>query len=152
MENLAKKNGSGIEIDSLLGHWQFVSVWKQNADKEDKLSSSLLRLFSASLDLRKLTSDKDFPTLSLSNTIEFGPLLIRFLGLGGIRGKQPLLPFFFERIELKLGKLVLINRLLNEPDEKDMPFFSLIAKSNKDGWLVARGRGGGIALWLMSNK
>jgi hypothetical protein len=29
-----------------------------------------------------------------------------------------------------------------------MPFFALIAR-NSNGWLAARGRGGGLALWIL---
>ena len=53
LEKLAKRDGSGIEYDSLIGLWRFVSVWKKNTDQEDSLSSSLLRMFSACLELKK---------------------------------------------------------------------------------------------------
>jgi len=31
-----------------------------------------------------------------------------------------------------------------------MPFFSLVGISTKDNWLCARGRGGGLAIWVKS--
>lgn len=147
LETLARKKGSGIEFNSLIGVWKFVSVWKQGTDNEDSISSSLLRLFSASLELRKDQLANDSLTFDISNYITFGSLLIRFSGSGELKGSQPLLIFFFERIELKLGTRVLLSRLLQVPDEKNRPFFALIAMEECGKWLCARGRGGGLAIW-----
>ncbi len=148
LEILARKKGSGIEFDSLIGLWKFVSVWKQGTDKADLISSSLLRLFSASLELRKEQMNEELLKFDITNSIQFGALVIRFIGFGELKGSQPLLPFFFERIELKLGTSVLFSRSLSIPDEKDKPFFALIAMGDSGIWLSARGRGGGLALWL----
>ena len=146
-EVLAKKEGSGIDVGSLIGLWKFVSVWKQGTDDEDLISSSLLRLFTASLEVSKNETNKELLRLDIINSIQFGALAIRFVGSGELKGSQPLLPFFFERIELKLGANALFSRSLDIPDEKDSPFFALIAMNDSDQWLSARGRGGGLALW-----
>ena len=69
LETFAKKSGSGIELDSIIGSWKFSSVWKKQTDKEDSLSSSLLRLFSARLDLQKIELSESFPSLSIVNSI-----------------------------------------------------------------------------------
>ena len=148
LENFAKKEGSGIEFIDLIGLWQFVTVWKAGKDKEDSLSSSLLRLFSASLELRENQSNEECSSLSIINSIEFGLLSISFKGYGHLKGPQPRLPFVFECIQLKLGSVILINRTLDIPNEKDKPFFALIAIEESGGWLSARGRGGGLALWV----
>ena len=148
LERLARKEGSGIEFDCLIGLWKFVSVWKQSTDQEDSISSSLLRLFSASLELKKDQGNAELMRFDVINSIRFGDLLIRFVGFGELKGSQPLLPFFFERIELKLGSNVLFSRSLDIPDEKNRPFFALIAMEENGEWLAARGRGGGLALWL----
>ncbi len=152
LEALAKKSGSGIELDSIIGSWKFSSVWKKQTDKEDSLSSLLLRLFSARLNLQQIELSESFPSLSIENSIEFGSLSIRFLGFGGLSGEQPLLPFFFESIELNLGSVLLLKRSLEVPEKKDMPFFALIGKAENGEWLSARGRGGGIALWFKEKE
>ena len=151
LEKASRKSGSGIEQDSILGLWQFVAVWKKETDNEDSFSSSLLRLFSARLSLQRLESSESFPSLTIENSIQFGSLSIRFVGFGGFKGIQPLLLFFFESIELKLGALVLFKRSLEAPQQKSMPFFALIGKAENGEWLSARGRGGGIALWFRDN-
>ena len=147
-ELASKKAGSGIQFDALIGLWKFVYVWKQGTDKEDLLSSSLLRLFSASLELKKNQASEQLSRFEISNSIQFGPLLLSFIGSGELKGLQPLLPFFFERIELKFGRSVLISRSLVVPDEINRPFFALIAMEEDGRWLAARGRGGGLAIWL----
>ena len=148
LEKLARKEGSGIELDSLIGLWKFISVWKRGTDNEDSISSSLLRLFSASLELRKRKTNEEVLQIEITNSIEFGALSIRFIGFGELKGSQPLLPFFFESIELKLGSRILLRQSLDIPDEKNRPFFALIAIEETSKWLSARGRGGGLALWL----
>ena len=76
LEKLSRQKGSGIELDSLIGLWKFVSVWKKGTDNEDKMSSSLLRLFSASLELKKQQVNEDLLKFDLSNSIQFGKLSI----------------------------------------------------------------------------
>ena len=144
LEKIAQKNGSGINFESLIGSWRFHSVWKQKEDKEDLISSSLLRFFSAKLELNKNGSDK----FAITNSIKFGLLIIQFSGIGTLRGNQPLLPFFFDSIELKANSTILISRSLEAPEEKKRPFFALISMGENGRWLSARGRGGGLALWL----
>jgi len=148
LENIARKDGSGITSESLIGLWKFMSVWKQGTDKEDLSSSSLLRLFSASLEIAKDGSNQ----FAITNSIQFGLLSIRFIGTGHLKGKQPLLPFFFECIELKAGSRVVFSRSLKRPDEKNRPFFALISMEENGKWLAARGRGGGLALWINDLK
>ena len=148
LEVEARKGGSGIQLDNIIGLWNFVSVWKKNTDKEDSIASALLRLFSASLEIRKKVRDEKDPWVSITNSIRFGSLSIQFIGSGKLKGSQPLLFFFFESIELKFSKTILISRSLVIPEENNKPFFALIAKDENCKWLSARGRGGGLALWI----
>jgi len=57
-----------------------------------------------------------------------------------------LLLFSFDRLQLCLGGWRLVERSLPEPAAQRMPFFALIHR-DASGWLAARGRGGGLALW-----
>ena len=144
LEKVARRDGSGIEADSLIGLWRFFSVWKKKNDNQDLISNSLLRLFVASLEIKKDESNEFF----ITNSIQFRSLSIRFSGYGKLKGEQPLLPFYFDSIELKLGSSVLFSRSLEKPEEINMPFFALISIEENDKWLSARGRGGGLALWV----
>tara|TARA_Y100001968_G_C19408462_1_gene745025 strand:+ start:237 stop:863 length:627 start_codon:yes stop_codon:yes gene_type:complete len=150
LEKLARKEGSGIQFNSLIGVWEFVSVWKQGSDQEDSILSSLLRVFSASLELKKNEINKDENQFTITNSIRFGLLSILFTGEANLKGKQPILPFFFNQIELKAGENILFNRSLQIPQENQKPFFALIATGENNEWLSARGRGGGLAFWVKS--
>ena len=55
LEKLAKNQGSGIESDSIIGNWKFISIWKKDIDEEDPIFSSLLRAFSAKIEFKKNT-------------------------------------------------------------------------------------------------
>ena len=128
---------------------KFKSVSKKGTDDNDSIASFLLRSFSASLELRKDMSLQEDSKYEIINFISFGLMTIRFIGKGFLKGKQPLLPFFFERIELKVGTNVVFKKELQIPDENNRPFFALIGIGNESRkWLSARGRGGGLALWL----
>ncbi|KGG27814.1 hypothetical protein EV13_1038 [Prochlorococcus sp. MIT 0702] len=148
LEALARKQGSGIEINSLNGLWKFVSVWKQGKEKEDLFSSFMLRFISASLELRQDKGSHESMPLVIVNSVVIGLLKLEFIGRGELKGSQPLLPFFFDQIKVSFASRVLWSRPLDEPEEKERPFFALISMGANGEWLAARGRGGGLALWL----
>ena len=148
LEKLAQDQGSGIEFESLIGNWKFVSIWKKDRDEEDHVFSSLLRVFSANIDFQKEISTNNSPKFSVITSIRFGLLTIEFSGPGYLRGKQPLLAFFINLIELKLRSKILLRRSLKGPKAKEELFFTLIALENNGDWLSARGQGGALVLWL----
>ncbi len=147
LEKLAKDQGSGIEFESLIGNWKFVSVWEKDRDNEDHLFSSLLRVFSANIEFQKEISTNNSPKFSVITSIRFGLLTIEFSGSGYLRGKQPLLAFFINLIELKLRSNILLRRSLTGPKANEELFFTLIALENNGDWLSARGQGGALVLW-----
>ena len=148
LEALARKQGSGIGLDSVNGLWKFASVWKQGKDKEDLFSSFMLRFISASLELRQDNGNHESMPLIIANSVAIGLLKLEFIGRGELKGSQPLLPFFFDRITLSFASRVLWSRPVDKPEEKERPFFALISMGPNGEWLAARGRGGGLALWL----
>ena len=148
LEKISRDSGSGIEFDSLVGDWRFVSVWAKDTDKEDSIFCSLLRFFSANLELKKNFSTEHSPKFTLSTSIQFGLFTIEFSGAGFLKGEQPYLPFFFNLIEFKSGSNILLSKSLEEPVEKKKPFFELIASGKSGEWLSARGQGGALFLWL----
>ena len=148
LEILAKNQGSGIEFYSLIGDWKFVSVWKKDIDEEDPVFSSLLRIFSANIAFKKDISTENSTKFSVVASIQFGLLTIEFSGSGCLKGKQPLLPFVFNLIELKSGPNNLLSRSLNEPEEKEKSFFALIKLEENGKWLSARVQGGAVVIWL----
>tara|TARA_Y100001968_G_C19334980_1_gene706324 strand:- start:268 stop:759 length:492 start_codon:yes stop_codon:yes gene_type:complete len=151
-EKKARVEGSGIKFESLLGLWKFNSVWKQGSDREDSISSTLLQVFSASLELKK---DKKYPEeykFTINNSINFGLLTVSFNGLANLERKQPLLLFSFDCIQIKLSSFTIFKKSLATPDNKNKPFFALVAIDENEKWLSARGKGGGLALWIKDGR
>ena len=150
LENISKKDGSRIEFEDLIGTWKFNSVWKKGSEEIDNISSSILQVLSAKLELKKNNSQNNSFDFRIKNSISFGILSIIFCGQASLKGKRPLLPFFFENLIINFGNFTLVNKPLKKPEEKQMPFFSLIAISKENNWMCARGRGGGLAIWIKS--
>ena len=150
LEKIARVEGSGIDYDSLLGIWKFKSVWKQGSDKEDYISSTLLQVLSASLELKKVNGNIEKKQFTIANSIQFGLISLRFTGKANLERKQPLLPFSFDCLQVKLSSLTILNRSLPKTDKNKKPFFALIAIDSNSKWLSARGKGGGLALWERS--
>ena len=148
LEKFAKEQGSGIEFDSIIGIWKFISIWKKDIDEEDPIFSSLLRVFSAKIEFKKNLLTKNSTELSVIASIQFGLFSIGFLGTGYLKGKQPLLPFCLNLIELKAGSNILLRRSLKEPEDKEKSFFAMIALEENDELLSARAQGGEVVIWL----
>ena len=147
LEKKARVEGSGIEYESILGLWKFNSVWKKGSDKEDSIASTLLQILSASLELKKDTQDAEKDLFTIENSIKFGLLSLTFSGMANLERKQPLLPFSFDCVQIKLASLIILRKSLPLPEQKNRPFFALIAIDLNGKWLSARGKGGGLALW-----
>ena len=149
LESISKKDGSGIGYEDLIGTWKFNSVWKKGSEEIDNISSSILQVLTAKLELKKNNSQNNVD-FKIKNSISFGILSITFYGQASLKGTRPLLPFFFENLLINIGDFTLVNKPLKKPEEKQMPFFSLIAISKEKNWMCARGRGGGLAIWIKS--
>ena len=148
LESISKKNGSGIDYEDLIGTWKFNSVWKKGSKEIDNMSSSILQVLSAKLELKVNNSQKKSVNFKIQNSISFGIISIIFCGQAFLKGNRPLLPFFFESLIINIGNFTLVKKPLEKPIEKQMPFFSLISINKKDDWMCARGRGGGLAIWI----
>ena len=148
LEKFSKEQGSGIEFDSIIGIWKFISIWKKDIDEEDPIFSSLLRVFSAKIEFKKDLLTKNSTELSVIASIQFGLFSIEFSGTGYLKGKQPLLPFCLNLIELKAGSNILLRRSLKEPEDKEKSFFAMIALEENDELLSARAQGGEVVIWL----
>ena len=147
LEKNSQKNGSEISYEELLGKWKFQYVWGKNSDEIKNIPSSILQVLSARLELKNKEDQKNY---EIKNSINFGLLNITFIGSAELKGIRPLLAFYFEELKISISSFPVFNKELKKPEDKKMPFFSLIGISNKDNWLCARGRGGGLAIWVKS--
>ena len=143
-ERQVRHQGSGINADNLIGCWQLQTIWPKGQSDANALSGWLLRSLGACLEI-SLDDDKQ---LRLRNAVNLGALTLQFSGPGELAGGRPLLRFHFEQVKLTLGTITLLQRSLPAPAAKRKPFFALIHR-DASGWLAARGRGGGLALWTL---
>ncbi|MEB3352721.1 MAG: hypothetical protein VKM34_00575 [Cyanobacteriota bacterium] len=146
-EQRSRHEGSGITAAQLAGTWRLVELWSREASPQPRQAASL-RWLQANLQLTP-TRAEDGEQLVVVNGVRVGPLALRFCGQGQLTGRRPLLQFSFQTLELLLGDRLLLQRDLGTPAPSRMPFFALIDQDrDADGrWLLARGRGGGLACW-----
>lgn len=142
-ERSARLGGTGLLASDLQGCWLLDQVWPKGSDRPASFSAALLRGLQARLEMQV-----EDGTLALLNAVRLGPLELSFRGPGRLVGSRPLLQFHFETLEFTVAGRRLLRRALPAPAPQRMPFFALIAR-DPEGWLAARGRGGGLALWRL---
>ena len=149
MEKAVRLTGTGLKSSDLLGSWHLQTVWSKGKQKANPFSSWILKSLKARLEIEAELGDNN-SDLHLSNAVNFGPLELKFQGPGLLKGKRPLLTFHFDSLSLRMGGIALLKKELPTPSQKRTPFFALIER-NPDGWMAARGRGGGLALWKLKD-
>ncbi len=162
-ERRCRQEGSGLSQAALIGSWRLERVWSKGSLLPAAIGATVLRGLAARLQLAPDQEAAGCEGLRMVNSVRLGALELRFEGLGRLQGRRPLLVFSFDRLLLLLGGRVLIQRALPPPDPLRRPFFALIAAEHPApvvgqpwtgeslGWLAARGRGGGLALWLLES-
>lgn len=150
LERQARASGTGLDASRLEGSWQLELVWPKGSSRASAFSGWLLRGLSARLEIVAKPDAAEPQALLLSNAVNLGALELRFNGHGRLQGKRPLLLFSFDQLRLSLAGRCLLQRNLPAPKPQRMPFFALIHR-DPSGWLAARGRGGGLALWRLAD-
>ena len=148
-EKAVRVTGTGLKSSDLLGCWLLQTVWSKGDKKANPFSSWMLRSLDARLEIKADLED-NCSDLRLSNAVNLGPVELKFQGPGLLKGKRPLLTFHFDSLTLRIGGIVLLKKALPTPNQKRTPFFALIER-NPYGWMAARGRGGGLALWRLKD-
>ena len=144
LEKQARQAGSGLTASDLVGCWQLNTIWPKGQTEASVLNGWLLRSIGACLEISNGSGDR----LQLRNAVNLSGLTLQFTGPGELNGRQPLLKFRFEQVELLVGRFALLKKELPAPEEGREPFFALISRS-PEGWMAARGRGGGLAFWTL---
>jgi len=143
-ERQVRQEGSGINADDVIGCWQLQTIWPKGRSEANAFNGWLLRSLGACLEISAAGDHH----VRLRNAVNLGPVTLQFSGPGELGGGRPLLSFHFEHVRLTLGAITLLQRSLPAPPAKRKPFFALIHRDST-GWLAARGRGGGLALWTL---
>jgi hypothetical protein len=147
LEKTSGRLGTGLGRDDLIGTWRLECLWGKGQTRPSQAAGAALRALAARLSLCPATEGG----VGLSNSIALGPLTLSFHGSADLQGRRPLLVFQFETLRLSLAGRTLWTRSLSKPTRGREPFFALIASQRTSAdqrWLAARGRGGGVALWV----
>ena len=147
LELSSRQHGSGLTRDALIGHWRVERIWAKGRVQSDEIAGGALRVLSASLGIQPGEGN----ALKVSNSISLGVLQLCFTGSGQLKQRRPLLVFQFSQMQVSLAGTTLLTLSLPNPAKGKDPFFALIASdqpSQGHRWLAARGRGGGLALWV----
>ncbi|MEX0588966.1 MAG: hypothetical protein WD136_06885 [Cyanobium sp.] len=150
LERHSRSLGSGLSPELLQGRWLLDQLWSKRQAQPEVTTASLLRGLQASLAIAPSATGTG---LVIVNSVQLGALQLRFSGEGSLRGRRPLLEFWFNQLEVRLGNFSLWKQAIaGPPAARKRPFFALIAREGDGelGWLLARGRGGGLALWTLA--
>ena len=141
-ERQSRREGSGIQIEQLPGHWMLQQTWNRGGDAAAPVTATLLRWLQASLILNRSEQG-----MSIVNQVSLAGFRLRFKGHAQLQGSRPLLMFSFTSLQLSWLGQVLLQKDLPPPKPQRLPFFALIELNEQKGTLTARGRGGGLAQW-----
>jgi len=146
LERSSRQQGSGIDGASICATWWLDQLWGRRQARSMGRSAALMRTLQACLEI-----GMEAERLVLRNSVTVGALSLCFFGHGQLQGRRPLLQFSFDRLQVRWGERILLERSLPQPEARKLPFFALIAleRQGEGGWLAARGRGGGLALWRL---
>jgi hypothetical protein len=162
VEKLAKQTKLNIPITDLVGEWQlaFATGAKKNKNKAGiRLGKGYY--FPPFIPARiSFTPDAAHPsTGEIANQVAVGLVKLKLTGPYRYLGKKNLLAFDFIDFEVrildrvvyqgKMPKKQKIDRAFADQAIAQLPFFSFIFASNSG--IAARGRGGGLALWVRGN-
>jgi len=154
-ERAAKQQHLVYPLESLLGDWRLYFT----APRQAKLKSGsaqgngfyIPQWAPAQISFHA----KELNQIEISNQIQFGSLLFKLTGPARYLGKKNLLAFDFIQMQLRLfnrtvyqGKFRSSKSLGNfeqQPISK-LPFFAFFLVT--EDYIAARGRGGGLAIWV----
>ncbi len=163
VEKLAKQTRLNIPITDLVGEWQlsFATGTKKIKNRAGiRLGKGFYfpQFIPATI---RFTPDATNPdTGEIANQVAVGLVRLQLTGPYRYLGKKNLLAFDFIDIEVrildrviyqgKMPKKQKIDRDFASKSISELPFFSFISASNHG--ITARGRGGGLALWVKRVK
>ncbi len=156
-ERQPKQQRQQFSPEALLGTWRLrFTAPKKPAYKAGQPEGSgfyIPSLAAATLSFSQGSAPGE--PLTIQNQLQVGPVKLRFTGPAKFLPKKNLLAFDFTRLQLLIGGLSLIGLPLRgrstaadfaSAPVADLPFFAFFVA--QAGYVAARGRGGGLALWV----
>ncbi|MGA7935065.1 MAG: hypothetical protein WCA35_16075 [Kovacikia sp.] len=166
-EKAAKQQRLTYAFESLWGQWQLCFTANRKAHERHGIMEGsgwyVPRLASAQISFSN-APDSDRPgSGEIANQLKLGSLLLRFTGPCQFLGKKNLLSFDFTQIQICLLKRTVYQREIRggntqkqafqtyqTPSRGKLPFFAFFLITEE--LIAARGRGGGLALWIRTEN
>jgi hypothetical protein len=156
-ERAHKRERQKFSADALLGDWRLRFTAPKKPRYKDGQPTArgfyIPGLVNAAIGFDRTANQEE---LTIRNQLQIGPLKVRFSGPAKFIERQNLLAFDFVQLQVWLGNWELFsvpvrggsNRTQNFLDMAiaKLPFFAFFAVT--DRYIAARGRGGGLALWV----
>jgi hypothetical protein len=159
IEKEAKKTRQRYLTESLIGDWQLYFSTSGKVRPSDRQRSGFYwpKLFPAQISFHSSAEEgaSDSAPLSIHNQIRLGQLELTLSGAARYLEQKSLLAFDFTQIQLRLfGKTLYHGKFpgrtsatpFSEIPINKLAFFSFFCI--RDRWIAARGRGGGLAIWV----
>lgn len=161
-EKAAKQQRLTYPLESLLGDWRLYFTAPHQAHLKGGIALGkgfyVPQIAPAQISFVNPASiaPQSSSQLEIGNQIQFGPLLFKLTGPAQYLGKKNLLAFDFTYMQLMLfGRAIYSGKFrsgkaqaqdfYNQPIAK-LPFFAFFLVT--ENFISARGRGGGLALWV----
>lgn len=159
-EKAAKHQRLVLPFESLVGSWRLCftagRAAHQTGDTILGRGFYLPRVIPAQIGFYPDAEGGDRQTGTVTNQIKLAGLTLQFSGVCRYLGRKNIVAFDFLQLELNvLGRSLLKQEVrggLIKADDvrsgavKNLPFFAFFAAS--DRFIAARGRGGGLAIWI----
>ncbi|MEM1280877.1 MAG: hypothetical protein AAGG53_12860 [Cyanobacteria bacterium P01_H01_bin.152] len=162
LERTAKQTKQNLPVEVLLGTWRLCfSAGKKAKFQSGKPVGS--GFYVPKLAIARITfaaDDTGDSQLKVTNELNIGPLKIRFTGPARYPGKKNLLAFDFTHLQVSCFGLTVYQGKVQNKKRADkpfeaiaiaqLPFFAFFAAT--DDYIAARGRGGGLAIWVKESS
>jgi hypothetical protein len=159
-EKVAKQQHLTYPFESLQGQWRLCFTANRKAHEQKGIAVGkgwfVPTLAPAQISFNKAPAADAQDAGEIGNQVQLGPILVRFTGPCRYLGKKNLLPFDFTQLQIcLLGRSVYQGSFRGgKPQEQEfytrsiakLPFFAFFLIT--DQLIAARGRGGGLALWI----
>jgi hypothetical protein len=152
-ERAAKQQRLVYPLESLLGDWRLYFTAPRNAKLQNGVAQGngfyIPQIAPAQISFHSRER------LEIGNQIQFGSLLFKLTGPARYLGKKNLLAFDFTQMQLRLFNRTVYQGKFNsgkragtfeEQPISKLPFFAFFLIT--EDYIAARGRGGGLAIWI----
>ena len=162
-EKVTKQQRLTYSLPQLIGNWRlcFVTGTRKVRQRNGiQLGNGfyLPAIGTAQLSFHPLLTWPD--ALTIGNQVQLGQLRLKLTGPARYVGKKNLIAFDFTQIQINLGAWTIYQgsmrggkvqaESLAQPAIAKLPFFSFFLVT--DQFIAARGRGGGLALWVTETQ